>query len=99
MIAIDWTAVLIGAGISGVISGVFFAGLAVGMQLAMRHPAPVRVLAISAVLRISVLLAAGWAVVALGRPWAGLGYGAAFVAARFIVTTYMRIIPTARGAS
>lgn len=98
MIAIDWTAVMIGAGIGGVISGAFFAGLAVGMRLALRSAAPVKVLAISAAMRIAVLLVAGWAVVALGGPWAGLGYGLAFVVARIVVTTYMRIGPTAGGA-
>ncbi|MGO4906705.1 ATP synthase subunit AtpR [Pseudorhodobacter sp. W20_MBD10_FR17] len=98
MIAIDWTAVMIGAGIGGVVSGAFFAGLALGMRLALRSAATVKVLAISAALRIAVLLAVGWAVVALGGPWAGLGYGVVFVAARFVATTYMRIGPAAGGA-
>lgn len=98
MIAIDWTAVMTGAVIGGAVSGAFFAGLAAGMRLALRSATPVKVLALSAGLRIGLLLAVGWAVVALGGTWAALGYGAAFVVLRFIATTYMRIAPTARGA-
>jgi hypothetical protein len=98
MIAIDWTALMIGAAIGGVASGAFFAGLAYGMRLALRSAAPVKVLALSAVLRIAALLALGWLVVAQAGPWVGLGYALAFMAVRVLATTYMRVGASGRGA-
>ncbi len=98
MIAMDWPALIMGAAIGGLVSGCFFAGLALGMRLALRSGAPVLVLALSAALRIALLLAVGWYVVAQGGPWAGLGFAAAFLLLRFLAMTYMRIGPIAGGA-
>jgi hypothetical protein len=94
----DWPALMTGAAIGTLVSGCFFVGLALGMRLALRSGAPVLALAISAALRIVLLLVLGWYVVAQGGPWAGLGFAAAFLVLRLLATTYMRIAPVAGGA-
>jgi hypothetical protein len=99
MIAIDWTALLMGAAAGFVLSALFFVGLAFGMRQALRRESPVVLLAVSAVIRIAALLGVGWVVLGQGGPWAFLGYALAFLLTRIIATTFARIGLPARGAS
>lgn len=90
MIPFDWTHLLIGSAVGAGISALYFAGLAYGMRIALRTMNPVRILSVSAAIRMVMLLGAGWLVTSLGGPWAFIGYGGAFFAARFIATTFAR---------
>jgi hypothetical protein len=90
MIPVDWIAVMLGLAAGAVMGAIFFLGLAAGMQLALRSRNTIGILSLSAVLRIAALLAVGWTVVERGGPWAFAGYGAAFLAARFIATALAR---------
>lgn len=90
MIATDWTAVILGLAIGSVMSGVFFAGLAFGMRLALRVTQPVKILILSAALRFVLLLGVGWSVVSYAGPWAFAGYAGAFLILRLIVTTVVK---------
>lgn len=98
MIAFDWTAVMLGLAVGIVMSTVFFAGLAVGMRHALRRASPVKLLTLSAALRITALLGVGWVVAGQGGPWAAVGYAVAFVVARLVVTTFARTDATTQGA-
>lgn len=89
----DWGAVILGLATGAVTSAVFFAGLGLGMRLALRAAKPVAVLVMSAALRISALLGIGWLVVGQGGPWSLLGYAAAFIAVRFFTTTVASVRP------
>ncbi|MFX0546361.1 ATP synthase subunit I [Roseovarius sp. S1116L3] len=91
MTPIDWTALMLGGAMGAAVSTLFFVGLALGMRRALRAQNPVALLALSAVIRIALLLAVGWAVTVQGGPWAALGYAAAFLAARFVATTAARL--------
>lgn len=83
MSGFDWTAFAAGA-LAGVPTGaLFFAGLALGMRLALRRTRPLAILGLSAMLRISLLLAVGWLVAQAGGVAALAGFGLAFFAARF----------------
>ncbi|MBW4964178.1 ATP synthase subunit I [Sulfitobacter sp. CW3] len=99
MIAIDWTALLMGAAAGFVLSALFFVGLAFGMRQALRRESPVVLLTVSAVIRIAALLGVGWVVLGQGGTWAFLGYALAFLLTRIIATTFARIGLPARGAS
>tara|TARA_R110002020_G_scaffold192228_1_gene392251 strand:- start:4902 stop:5201 length:300 start_codon:yes stop_codon:yes gene_type:complete len=90
MIEVEWSAALLGFGIGTVMGIVFFVGLAIGIQRALRTKTPVGILALSAVVRLAAFLGIGWVVVSQGGPWAGLGYGIAFLAVRFAATTLAR---------
>lgn len=95
MSSFDWTAVALGMAIGAATSVMFFAGLALGMRIALRSSRPIVLLTLSAAIRISVLLGIGWLVVVQGGPWSLVGYAAAFLMVRFITTTIMRIAPAA----
>ena len=83
MSGVGWTAFALGA-LAGLVTGaLFFAGLALGLRLAMHRARPMAILAISAILRISTLLAIGWLVAKTGGTAALIGFGLAFFAARF----------------
>lgn len=83
MSGIDWTAFVLGA-LAGVLTGaLFFAGLALGLRLAMRRTRPLMILALSSLLRISTLLGVGWLVARMGGAAALAGFGLAFLATRF----------------
>lgn len=83
MSGIDWTAFAMGA-LAGITTGaLFFAGLALGLRLAMRRARPMVILAVSSLLRISTLLTVGWLVAKTGGTAALIGFGLAFFAARF----------------
>lgn len=90
MIAFDGMALGMGLAIGTAVSAVFFAGLGFGMRAALRAPNPVAALVLSAVLRMAGLLAIGWLVAVQGGAWAFAGYGAAFLAVRFVATAVAR---------
>ncbi|MCF8466394.1 MAG: hypothetical protein K9G33_03245 [Sneathiella sp.] len=74
----------------GVIAGaLFFAGLGLGVRLALKGASPGPILLMSAALRISLLLLSGWAVAQLGL-WSAVGFGAAFLATRYAIVTWAR---------
>lgn len=97
MINVDWAAVTVGLAAGTLMGAFFFLGLAFGMRIALRTQIPIKVLAISAALRIAALLGVGWAIVQQVGPWATLGYGIAFFVVRFIATTCVRIGAPAGG--
>jgi hypothetical protein len=99
MISIDWAAVFVGAALGIVIGALFFMGLAAGMRLALRSENPVKVLGLSAGLRILALLGSGWLVLMFGGAWAALGFVLAFFLVRVVATTLVRIAPVSAGAS
>ncbi|WP_322987842.1 ATP synthase subunit I [Hoeflea sp.] len=94
MIAIDWTSFALGAGAGSLMGVLFFAGLALGIQLALRTERAALVLALSAALRIAALLVAGWLIAGAGVT-ALAGFGSAFMLVRLIAISIMRISPPA----
>ncbi len=90
MTPFDWTAIWMGLAAGSAMSALFFAGLGLGLRLALRRAHPVGLLMLSAVLRMATLLGAGWLVVAQWGPWSLMGYGAAFLITRFVETTIAR---------
>ena len=91
MIPFEWTQILIGLSVGTTISALYFAGLAYAMQIALRTKSPIRILSISATLRMAMLLGAGWIVTQQSGPWAFVGYAVAFFVVRFIATTVARV--------
>ncbi|SMX48844.1 ATP synthase subunit I [Maliponia aquimaris] len=89
MIAVDWMGLGFGALAGAVASGLFFAGLAWGMRLALRSARPTQVLLISGALRIAALLGAGWLVAELGA-WELAGFALAFLPIRFAALSIAR---------
>ncbi|MGJ5618163.1 ATP synthase subunit AtpR [Sulfitobacter sp. MF3-043] len=98
MIHIDWLTMMLGLAVGSIMGAAFFIGLAFGMRLALKARNPIKILALSAALRISGLLGVGWIVVGLGGLWAALGYATAFFFARFIATTFVGTGAPAGGA-
>lgn len=90
MIPFDWMTLLAGLAGGTVISALFFAGLGLGMRIALRRAQPLPVLVLSAALRMVLLLAAGWLMAVQAGPWAVAGFALAFLATRLIVTTTLR---------
>lgn len=91
---IDWHAVLLGFGVGVPVSALFFAGLAVGMRLALRSRQPAGLLLLSAVCRIALLLLIGfWITTAGSSAWPLAGYAVAFFAVRLIAVGYARWAP------
>ncbi|SLN31021.1 hypothetical protein PEL8287_01447 [Roseovarius litorisediminis] len=93
MIDVDWNAALLGLAAGAVVGGVFFMGLGLGIRLALQASKPVRVLMLSAVVRIAALLASGWAVVWYSGPWTFPGFALAFVLTRTVATTLASVRP------
>jgi len=93
MIGFDASAVMLGLAVGLVTSGIYFTGLAAGMWLALHSASPVIVLSLSAALRIAALLGLGWIVLGQCGAWAALGYAAAFLVGRFMVTMLARTCP------
>lgn len=91
MIPFDTSAVLLGLAIGAGVSGLFFAGLGLGMRLALRAPHPLPFLVLSAAIRMGVLLGLGWLVATQGGAWALAGYAAAFMLVRTAVTFIARL--------
>jgi hypothetical protein len=89
MIDIDWSILGLGT-LAGAMAGVlFFAGLALGMHLALRSAIPTPVLLLSSGLRIAALLSICWLVAQSGLV-ALTGFVLAFVAVRFAAITIAR---------
>lgn len=89
MIDIDWSILALGT-LAGAMAGVlYFAGLVLGMHLALRSARPTPVLLLSSVLRIAALLIIGW-LVAQSGPVALTGFVLTFVAVRFGAITIAR---------
>ncbi|MCL4684716.1 ATP synthase subunit AtpR [Myxococcota bacterium] len=82
MIAADWSMFGLGALVGLIAGAVFFAGLALGLRLALRSTRTTSVLLLSSALRIAALLGAGWLVAQHGAT-ALAGFALAFVAMRF----------------
>tara|TARA_R110002074_G_scaffold116492_3_gene247909 strand:- start:102 stop:386 length:285 start_codon:yes stop_codon:yes gene_type:complete len=80
----DWTDLATGLAIGLAVCAVFFAGLALGVRIAVRSARPGMVLAISAGIRIAMVLAAAWATAQISI-WSMAGFGLAFLAARLVV--------------
>jgi hypothetical protein len=95
MISIDWAELTTGLVIGSAISATYFAGLAFGIRIALGAARPSATLMLSAVLRISLLLAAGWTVAQTGT-WAFVGYALAFLFVRLVVVTLANRTPTER---
>ena len=90
MIQIDWNFVVLGLVLGTAAGALFFAGLGLGLRLALRSGQPVRVLMLSATLRIAALLGIGWLVVSQGGPWALAGFALSFLVVRTIATMVAR---------
>jgi F1F0 ATPase subunit 2 len=90
MMTIDWTSVGVGLAVGAVCGALFFAGLGLGLRLALRTQQPVQILLLSTVLRISAVLAVGWGVVSQGGPWVFAGFVLSFLVVRTIATTVVR---------
>ncbi|OAN76636.1 hypothetical protein A8B78_02745 [Jannaschia sp. EhC01] len=88
--AVVWSDVGLGLLIGAGVSAAYFVGLGLGMRLALRAARPVNILILSALVRIGILLAAGWAVVSLFGPWSLAGFALAFFAARTIANAIAR---------
>ncbi|HUH37799.1 MAG TPA: ATP synthase subunit I [Spongiibacteraceae bacterium] len=89
---VDQDAILLGFLVGVPISAVFFAGLAWGMQLALRSARPGGLLLLSAACRIAMLLGVGfWLTTAESAGWALLGYGLAFFLVRLIAILRARL--------
>jgi hypothetical protein len=94
MIAFDWMALGLGAGLGLVAGAMFFAGLAWGVRVALRQARPGPVLLASAALRIAALLALGGWIAAQGAS-ALAGFALAFLAVRVAIVALVR--PAAPG--
>ena len=97
MIGIDWGLFGIGVGAGLVAGALFFAGLALGMRLALRSRHAAVVLLSSSALRILVLLGLGWLVAAQGAVTL-VGFAVAFLVARFAATAIARHPPKSEQA-
>ncbi|MBW0148387.1 ATP synthase subunit I [Marinobacter arenosus] len=88
----DWGATLIGFGVGVATSVLFFAGLMLGIRMALQIGRPATVLLPSAALRIAILLGAGWVITGQGTDgWALAGYVAGFFLVRFVAIRMARV--------
>ena len=97
MMAFDGTILGFGALFGALAGGAFFAGLALGMRLALRALRPMPVLLVSAALRIAALLGLSWWIAGHG-PWALAGFALAFLVVRFCILAVARP-PAPKGAA
>lgn len=77
-------------------SGVFFAALALSVRIVARSAKPGVVILGSAVLRIAILLAAGWGAADFGL-WSGIGFAVAFVLVKHVAISLARSGPIREG--
>ena len=89
MSAIDWTGFALGLAAGAGTGALFFAGLALGLRLALRARSPGAVLMLSGALRIAVLLGIGWLVAQIGAS-ALAGFALAFLVVRFAAIVLAR---------
>jgi N-ATPase, AtpR subunit len=87
--AMDIVNISVGLGLGMAASLVFFAGLAYGVRLALNTALPGAVLITSAAIRLSLLLYGVWIAIQVGG-WSLIGFGAAFLAIRFIIVKLAR---------
>jgi F1F0 ATPase subunit 2 len=88
---VDWTDLLIGFALGVPVSGLFFAGLAWGMARALRSAQPEGLLLLSALLRMAMLLGAGfWLAASSATAWPVIGYALAFFTVRLVAITWAR---------
>lgn len=83
MMDVDLETLFLGLLVGTGISVLFFAGLSLGMRVALHASQPTPVLLLSAGLRISLLLAIGW-IVAQAGAWAFFGYAVSFLLVRHV---------------
>ncbi len=96
--SMDWDALLRGFFWGLPTSVLFFAGLAWGMQQALRSTRPASLILLSAVCRIAALLAVGFWVTASGKSgWPLAGYALAFFLVRLLAIFRARMVPTPAG--
>ena len=86
---IEWNTFWIGLVAGAFASLLYFAGLAVGMRLALQRDKPAGLLFISAAVRIALLLWLGSWIASLGSG-ALIGFALAFIVTRFIITALVR---------
>jgi F1F0 ATPase subunit 2 len=87
MIGIDWGSLVYGLGAGIAMSTLFFAGLAVGMKIALRSASPAAILLLSASVRIVILLIAVWFITSSGQNgWALIGFALGFFVIRLVTT-------------
>lgn len=89
MTGLDWTNLMLGLALGAAIGSAHFAGLAIGIRIALRTRFPTAVLLTSAGLRIALVLAAGWQASQFGAE-ALAGFALAFFLARFAAITVAR---------
>ncbi len=88
---VDWVAILLGFAAGVPVSGLFFAGLAWGMTRALRSDRPEGLLLLSAVLRMAMLLGAGfWLAASSATAWPMVGYAVAFFIVRLVAVICAR---------
>lgn len=88
----DWSATLIGFGVGVATSVLFFAGLMLGIRMALQVAHPTSVLLPSAALRIAILIGVGWVITGQGTDgWALAGYVVAFFLVRFAAIRVARV--------
>ncbi|MEH6356314.1 MAG: ATP synthase subunit I [Marinobacter sp.] len=91
LMVVDWTAILLGFALGVPVSGLFFAGLAWGMSRALRSDRPEGLLLLSALLRLAMLLGAGfWLAASSATAWPVIGYALAFFILRLVAVTWAR---------
>lgn len=93
MTNVNWTGLLIGLLAGGVFGALFFAGLAWGMKFALRHTNPIVILLPSAVLRIAMVIAGGWAVAVWFGTVAALSFAVAFILFRTVLLAWFKVRP------
>lgn len=71
------------------VSGLYFAGLRLGVRIATSGTPAAAVLLVSAALRIALLLLAGWGAARLGV-WCAVGFASAFLVTRVAVVAWTR---------
>lgn len=88
---VDAIAVLLGFGVGMAASGLFFAGLSLGLRWALKMRYPVLVLVPSFLLRAAMLLGAGWWLVRVASPsWSLPAFMLAFFVVRATVLHWAR---------
>lgn len=85
----NWLDFASGLALGVVASGLFFAGLGLGVRLAMGSRWPGLLLLVSAGLRIALLLLIGWGAAKIGV-WSLAGFAAGFLVVRFLTIASVR---------
>ncbi len=97
MIDFNWAELVIGLLAGGVFAALFFAGLAWGMKLALQRTNPIAILLPSAVLRIALVIAGGWAVAVWVSTVAAVSYAVAFIVFRTILLAWVQVPSKTKG--